>query len=195
MVQPQFILIYCEGKTEKLYFEIVKKRRRVSSVNIEIFSEKGQRQHYNLVDKCANEKNGLISSGDFVEDEVEVWAVCDRDAFGDSFTKLKKYADQRGVMLAFSDPQFEIYLIQHFRADNTRLKGKPLENKLSDILKKEGYQPYKKTNLKDLDDWIKKYPKKLEFAISNSDCFKKHTKKPFLTVQHLTRKILEFELK
>ena len=92
--------------------------------------------------------------------------------------------------LAFSNPQFETYLIQHLVFRNTINKKKKLEAELSELL---GFD-YDKANLDWLDEMLDNEPAKLEVALKNADNFIKHTKIPFLTVQNLTRRLLEFAL-
>ncbi|MDR2610795.1 MAG: RloB family protein, partial [Clostridiales Family XIII bacterium] len=93
---PQIILICCEGKTtEKLYFEILKNVLKISNIAIQILPKSGQ--HYHLIDKCAEKKQTFSSDFNFVPDDIEVWAVCDRDNLKDSFTRLNNYATDNGV--------------------------------------------------------------------------------------------------
>jgi hypothetical protein len=192
---PQIILICSEGKaTEKLYFEILRDVFKVANIKIQIFPKAGQ--HYRLVDKCAEKKQEIASCHDFLPDDIEVWAVCDRDNLKDSFTKLSTYANEHGVYLAFSDPQFENYILQHFGSPNSsHTKGLAMARELTSIMQKHDPRlAYDKSNLKWLADMIDKKPRLVEEAVRNADMYSVHSKKPFFTVQRLTERILSFRV-
>lgn len=184
---PRAILILCEGATEKIYFDIVIRNRRIARVlPVEVLEKQGQ--HKSLINKCVEKRKSLALDLGINEEDLEVWAVCDRDNLKISYQKLLKYADKKCVKLAFSDPQFETYLFQHFLYKKITLKGKPLEKELSKLLG----TTYDKTNLDWFDEMIDSEPAKLDQAISNSECLDNHTRPPFLTVQKLTSRLLEF---
>jgi hypothetical protein len=192
---PQIILICCEGKvTEKLYFEIIQNTFRVVNISIYIFPKAGQ--HYSLIDKSIDTKRAFAEESGFEPDDIEVWAVCDRDNLKDSFTKLKEYAEQHGVDLAFSDPQFESYLLQHFGSpSNCHKKGFELEQELTTTLLNHGFGvAYDKSNLGWLASMIDLKPRLVEEAIRHADMYSVHTKQPFFTVQRLIERILSFRV-
>lgn len=184
----RILLILCEGLTEKIYFDMVVRRRRVQTVKVEVIGRQGS--HEALIDRCMEKREDLLSSLNLEESDVETWAVCDHDNYRKSFTKLLQYANDRSINLAYSKHQFETYLIQHLECRRTTNRGAELEKELSDLL---GFK-YEKNNLDWLDQKIYEHPKILETANINSDNFHNHTRVPFLTVQDLTRRLLEFEL-
>jgi hypothetical protein len=57
-------------------------------------------------------------------DYDEVWAVCDVDDF--DLTEAKRLASSSGVMLAISNPCFEVWLLLHY-VEWTRALAKPAE--------------------------------------------------------------------
>ncbi|MDR1495984.1 MAG: RloB family protein [Clostridiales Family XIII bacterium] len=190
---PQIILICCEGKvTEKLYFEIIQNTFRVANISIHIFPKAGQ--HYHLIDKSFDTKREFAEEFGFELDDIEVWAVCDRDNLKDSFTKLKDYAEQHGVDLAFSDPQFENYLLQHFGSpNNCHKRGFELEQELTATLLNHGVGvAYDKSNLRWLAVMIDQKPRLVEEAIRHADAYSVHSKQPFFTIQRLIERILSF---
>lgn len=187
-MKPRLLLVLCEGKTEKLYFDIVIRKRRIYSVNTVVFGQKGV--HESLIERCVEEREMHVREYDIEESEIETWAVCDRDGWKGRYQELLQFANDRQVNLAFSDPQFETYLIQHLALKNTINKKKKLEAELSGLL---GFD-YDKTNLDWLDEMLDNEPAKLEVALKNADNFTKHTKIPFMTVQNLTKRLLEFAL-
>jgi len=153
-----------------------------------VFGQKGV--HESLIERCVEERGLHAQKFDIDESEIEVWAVCDCDGWKKGYQKLLQFANDRRVGLAFSDPQFEAYLIQHLALRKTVNKKRKLEAELSVLL---GFD-YSKTNLDWFDKMLDDEPGKLEIAINNADNFNKCTKVPFLTVQNLTRRLLEFAL-
>jgi len=187
-MKPRLLLILCEGKTEKLYFDIIKRRRRVRAVDTMVFGQKGV--HESLIKRCTEERTIQAEKFGIKEPEVETWAVCDCDGWKKGYQKLLQFANNKQVHLAFSNPQFETYLIQHLAFRNTTNKKEELEAELSKLL---GFD-YDKVNLDWLDEMLDNEPLRLETAITNADNFVKHNKIPFLTVQNLTKRLLKFAL-
>lgn len=182
---PRAILIMCEGVTEKLYFDFVVRNKRIARVlSVEVLGRQGQ--HKALIKKCAEKRKGRAKELEIDEEDIEAWAVCDRDNLKIGYQKLLNYANENGVKLAFSDPQFETYLVQHFEYKRITTKQEQLEADLSEYLG----APYDKTNLDWFDEMIDKEPAKLNQAILNSDQLDNHAKPPFLTVQKLTARLL-----
>ena len=186
-MKPRALLILCEGTTERLYFESVIQHKRVSRVlDVQVFGKQGQ--HKNLIKRCASLRKATAKELKLSEDEIEVWAVCDKDAMRITYQTLQAYANERNVKLAFSDPQFETYLIQHFEFKKTKNKRFTLTAELEAHLGNK----YDKGNLEWIDEMIDEDPAKLDFAVTNADKLKNHAKPPFLTVQKLTKRLLEF---
>ncbi|MDR2063614.1 MAG: RloB family protein [Candidatus Nomurabacteria bacterium] len=195
-VVPQMILICCEGKeTEKLYFGILQRMFKVANISIKTFPQVGQ--HYQLIDECVKKKQEIALAEGFSLDDVEVWAVCDMDAFADNFLKLKAYADDGGVNLAFSSPQFENYILQHFGSpNNSKSRRGVVEREITDILLSKGAgMAYNKADLSWLEDMIDQKPRIVSEAIRHADTYSNHAKQPFFTVQRLTERILFFRTK
>ncbi|GBR74407.1 protein RloB-like family [Candidatus Termititenax aidoneus] len=187
MIVPRIVLICCEGsKTEKLYFEfIIKLYRTTATRTIEVLGKKGQDFH--IIDACAAERKKYSKELAEEEADIETWAVCDNDN-NINYTDLKKYAESKNIKLAFSQPCFEAYLIQHFaqskETDKTRLQ--------KELSRKAG-QPYNKGNLDWLKALLRDKPKLIKEAIANSDRRNNRLKSPFLTVQNLTRRLIDLE--
>lgn len=196
MNNPDLILITCEGKTEVLYFNILKRKFRLPTF-VKVLPELKEGEHRNLgqheklIKRTAEKKEEFETElGEGAV--VEAWAVCDRDEYKESFTKLRDFADSRGVLLAFSDPQFENFLLQHFSQNKSRSRKAEVERELSEkILQKDvRFGLYNKANLDWLDEMIGTRHAIVESAIKNADIFNNHTKQPFFTVQELVRRLL-----
>ena len=95
------VLIVCGGtRTEPDYFEGLKKARRNPAVQVKVLG-KG-------IDPEQLVKHAHRVHGDY----DEVWCVVDTDEF--DIAKAAKVADQLGVLLAVSNPCFELWLLLHF---------------------------------------------------------------------------------
>ena len=179
----RLILILCEGKTEEIYFSIINRHLRISNGFVEILDKQGQ--HKSLIKRCDQKRKDYAKNLGIDPTEIEVWAVCDKDSYKGGYQKLAAYACEKNVNLAFSDPQFETYLLQHFEFIKTKAKQEELELKLGSYIGEK----YNKTDLQWFEDMIDEDPGKLDFAIKNSDQLNNHAKPPFLTVQELTKRL------
>ena len=194
--EPQLLLICCEGVTEERYFSILREIFRIDvGIDIQIIAGDG-RQHKTLVDLAVEKRQSLFAETDIFdsEDDIEVWAVCDRDSYASSFTKLREYSESQGINIAFSDPQFENYLLQHFGSpDSSKNKGAVVERELTTAMLSSGVTVgYTKGDLEWLREMIDKKFSVATAAIAHADTFSNHTKKPFFTVQRLAERLLQF---
>jgi hypothetical protein len=196
MPAPRLILICCEGKTEKAYFDIIKDVFRAPYyTDVEIIGEKGQ--HKALIDRTVIERTRLADKMEVDETDIVTWAVCDDDGMSLSYTKLLNYAERNSVNLAFSKPQFEAYLVQHFE-QSKKTTREVLFATLTEHRNKYGgegsYDDGTKADLRWLGNAISDSPKLAAIAITNSNQRTKQTQLPFLTVQHLTEYLLSIEI-
>ena len=193
---PRALLIYCEGKTEEEYFNALLDFYRLPwFVEVEVYGQRGQ--HYALVDNAVERRDKLQAELQVFEDEIECWAVCDEDRMSCSYAELKRYGEERGVHLGFSAPQFEMYLLQHFEQSGDVDRGMVFR-KLSAYRREFGadgdYGDDSKADLSWLSAAIDRKPKIVKTAIINSDIRSNAMKRPFLTVQELTKRILELSI-
>lgn len=193
---PRVLLVYCEGKTEEAYFNILLDFYRPPAfVDVVVHGQKGQ--HIVLIDNTIAKRDELCNKIGCTESEVECWAVCDEDKMPCTYTELLKYAEEHNVHLAFSAPQFEMYLLQHFEQSGETDKGAVFQ-KLSVRRKKLGfegdYDDDTKSDLGWMNEAIDREPKIVKTAIVNSEIRDRTTKRPFLTVQELVKRIMELSL-
>jgi len=190
---PRVLLIVCEGKTEKAYFDILSDIfRSPRFVKVVVYGQQGQ--HLALIDNAVTKRGELCKELERPEEEVECWAVCDEDQMPCSYSKLEHYAESLEVRLAFSAPQFEMYLLQHFvqsgsvdRADVFR----QLTHYRNQYGGEGDYCDETKSDLTWMAKAIDDTPKIVKTAITNSDIRSRSTKRPFFTVQELSKRILE----
>lgn len=191
--RPELLLVVCEGTTEVEYFNILKRQFRLPTW-IKIIPDRGDHktlgQHERLIKAAAEKKSMYAKELDSDLIAIEAWAVCDRDDYRGSFIELRDFAELNNIELAFSDPQFENYLLQHFSANKSKSRGFKVIQELSEQLP-SGL--YKKSDLSWLDDMIDKKHAIVQSAIANAKIFSKHTEQPFFTVQKLAQRLLCFE--
>lgn len=193
---PRSLLICCEGRTEQIYFDILLDFFRLPGyVKVEIYGQKGQ--HFALIDNTVEKRKEIHSETGFSQSEIESWAVCDEDRLPCSFNKLAAYAEERDVNLAFSAPQFEMYLLQHFEQSSST-KQSEVYRRLSFYRNQNGgigkYDNSTKADLNWMATAIDKKPKIVLTAITNCDLRDREAKRPFFTVQNLSRRILELKI-
>lgn len=185
------VLICCEGKTEKLYFDALRFRvfRIPGYIEISIEGEKGQ--HKVLIDRTVERRREIAKKEGLNEDEIECWAVCDDDGMNISYAELCEYAEENSVNLAFSRPQFEAYLLQHFE-QSKETNQQSLYDALRSHKNAYGYEgEYDKADLRWLEQTLIDKPKLVDVAIINADQRTTQSAPLFLTVQELTKRLIE----
>lgn len=186
---PVYLLICCEGKkTEPQYFGIVIKQRRINRgrANVKVVGDKGQ--HMTLVNEAAIEREKLGRQFELNLDEIETWVVCDKDRMSCSLEQLEDHAAKNRVKLAFSDPRFEIFILQHFARSSTNATGKALEAQIGKHLAAKGHKHgYNKSDLAILNKLFDADPRLLETAIKNSKPISIKGETPYTTSSHVTR--------
>lgn len=163
-MKRRVILICCEGKkTEKQYFDIVvsHRLRSGSGPSVKIKTLGAQGQHKRLIDNCLRQREHFGKSMDIPTGEIEVWAVCDKDTMNCTLDELETYAEQRDVKVAFSDPRFEVFLLQHLKTSATKATGRQLDQLLSKAIGAK----YDKTDITWVKNIIDKNPHILETVI------------------------------
>jgi hypothetical protein len=188
----KLLLICCEGKkTEPQYFSALQGIYHVPAKFMQISGGLGS--HYELIDNCLKAKDEYLSSEgfDFVDDEIEVWAVCDFDKMNKkdiTWATLEKEADSKGVKLEFSKPDFEAYLLQHFE-QSSESKRPEIHKKLSEVAGTK----YDKSDIGWLESILEDDPQIIDTAIVNCNQRRRSAQDVFFTVQNLVERIKEFE--
>lgn len=189
-MRKRLLLICCEGKTEKEYFSILRRLYRLPGARVVILGQKGQ--HKDLIDRTVAERDSFCEQSGINCDEVECWAVCDDDNMPLTYAELLQYSENKGVQLAFSRPQFEAYLLQHFE-QSAEHDQKRLYAKLSEYASWYSGEAieYEKANLDWLAVAIDTRPKLVRVAMTNADQRRKQSARIFLTVQDLVKRMEE----
>lgn len=126
------------------------------------------------------------------ESEIDCWAVCDDDGMRLSYAELLSYADEHGVRLGFSRPQFECFLLQHFEQSGETDISKVFSRLPVYRERAGGCGPYDESSKSDLGwlaDAIFEKPKLVDAAVVNADLRGRQSGDLFLTVQGLVKEL------
>jgi hypothetical protein len=123
------VLVVTEGETERKYFNGFKKRD--CDVEIKVPNSRPT-DALNLVKFCVNQmkQNGL----DLEEGDV---AICAFDILGNDASHLEEafsMAESNGIILALSNPCFELWYLLHFREVDHKVNCKEAEMLLNDFI-------------------------------------------------------------
>lgn len=186
------LLICCEGKrTEPEYFQGVVRHQRITQGQAKVKVIGGKGQHKILIDEALSECSKLAKSLEVSSNEIEVWAVCDKDEMTCTLKELEDYAKSKNVNIAFSNPKFEIFLLQHFCQSSTNQTGKSLDNLISKELSKRGIsEVYHKTDISWLFQALDNEPQLLRNAIKNSSKLIDKDNTPYTTVHVLLERLV-----
>ena len=193
--KPITILIGTEGKeTEPQYFNIVIGRKRIRQrANVMVVGRLGQ--HKQLVDEIVKLRAVKAANLKISEEDVECWAVCDKDTMNCTLAELEQYASSNNVQLAFSNPCFEIFLLQHLTRSASNLNAKQLAATLTTELRAINPKfKYDKTNLSWFDVLVDSDPEVLDRAIANSNYIEDVSNTPYVTVHKLLQRLLDTAL-
>lgn len=114
------ILLICEGtETEPAYFNALRQRLKISTLEVEICGGKGRNAPISLVDYAVEKKvknaqdvrRGLSAVYD------EIWCVFDVDGH-ESIDRAVVKAGDNGISLAISNPCFEYWILLHYENTN-----------------------------------------------------------------------------
>ncbi len=142
----RIVWLFCEGKTEKYYFEQFKARERIREVGVEIMTS-------NKTDPVGLIKNALAfkknRGRDFFKDD-EIYCIFDRDQHKDShLSKAFILANKNKIKLIFSNPCFEYWILCHFEKYSIACQFNDIERKLKEHMgeyEKADYDLYSKTS-------------------------------------------------
>ena len=129
-------LITCEGKTEKVYFDEIRIKKRIVKDRIKIFDSVGCKgtDPLNLV-SCAKAKRRELKQTTGI-DYDQVWCVFDCDDHNNINAAMNK-AKANNVSIAFSNPCFEIWPLIHFKEQMAYIRRDHVLREL----KRNGYLP------------------------------------------------------
>lgn len=162
--QKKLVLIYCNGETEKSYFQAIRDGERLTGVTVEVFCSTSNRR--SLVDEVAAKLKSKTHAN------PEVWVVFDVDSKPDgkqiNTSKINQEADKAVAECrrlkykpVVSNDCFELWFCLHFEYCCSHLHRKQLLDKVKEKIPayKKGESVYK--HLKEHTDNAIKNAKKL----------------------------------
>jgi RloB-like protein len=117
------VIIICEGDTEEIYFEAIRKSRRLSTVKIEVVNP-AYTDPEHIVKTAIARRNELIKEKRwFAKDQM--WAVYDGDEHKDAninnWNNAIRLAVQQNIKLGISNPSFELWYLLHYQDQNAAI--------------------------------------------------------------------------
>ena len=138
-----------EGETEETYFNHY---RQLPDPIVQAIDQSDNKR--SLVEKAIVERDRRIASGDFIEELDEAWVVLDRDVAPENprdktnFNEALKISKNNGMLVAYSNDCFELWLLLHFQVVSSSLHRDVVCQKLSTHIGKT-YEHGSKTDLFD----------------------------------------------
>ncbi|WP_289087372.1 RloB family protein [uncultured Veillonella sp.] len=141
----QAICIVTEGKTEVVYFNKFKQEYNCSNIRVHQIKPCGNPQ---IVDRAMV----LFKKS---SSEIKRVLVIDKDALTQQdFNTICSKADEKGIMIVFSNHAFEVWLLAHFEEMSSGVQSiQRVKQKLTEHLKQE----YKKGNNGQISSILKQY--------------------------------------
>ncbi|KOS69690.1 abortive phage resistance protein [Lysinibacillus contaminans] len=101
------ILIYCEGETERIYFEQMKLLKRSKMVSVKIKNVK--RSAIKLAQHAYRDSS--------YQPFDEVWIVFDKDDLTEKqLDEVNAFCEEKDIKIAYTNEAFELWLLLHFEA-------------------------------------------------------------------------------
>ena len=99
------ILIYCEGETERIYFEQMRMLKRSKMVSVKIKNVK--RSAIKLAQHAYRDSS--------YQPFDEVWIVFDKDDLTEKqLDEVNTFCEQHNIQIAYTNEAFELWLLLHF---------------------------------------------------------------------------------
>ncbi|WP_107923283.1 RloB family protein [Lysinibacillus parviboronicapiens] len=107
------ILIYCEGETERIYFEQLRILKRSKMVSVKIKNVK--RSAIKLAQHAFRD-----SSYQYFD---EVWIVFDKDDLTEKqLEEVNVFCEEKNIQIAYTNEAFELWLLLHFEEVDVKEK-------------------------------------------------------------------------
>ena len=101
------VLIYCEGETERIYFEQMKLLKRSKMVSVKIKNVK--RSAIKLAQHAYRDSS--------YQPFDEVWIVFDKDDLTEKqLEEVNVFCEEKDIKIAYTNEAFELWLLLHFEA-------------------------------------------------------------------------------
>lgn len=176
------IVIFTEGKSEKLYFEKLNQKYK-AKIQVKISQE--TRQGLDLVEEAekllSNQRNKK-----FQAIKVEkVYIIFDKDDLKiEDLQKAKQKADKLAYTIGLSNESFELWFLLHFESVDSKLVRNQLKKRLTSNLQRT----YHKTDDKMITDLVDR----IEIALKHAEKFDKNlniSQNPYTNIGWIIKEI------
>lgn len=130
------VIIVCEGETEEIYFEAIRKSRKLQTLKIKVVNpdctdpENIVKFAVELRDQAKKQKNWL--------DKDEAWTIFDGDEHIDhnlqNWNRALILADKEKIKLGISNPSFELWYLLHFQNQTANIHRDTVKQRLTNHL-------------------------------------------------------------
>lgn len=159
-MQPKNVFyIFTNGKTEEVYFNLLKSKNNVYQIKVKFIN--GNARY--LLEKIIEEKGQLKNCN-------QIWAVFDIDnAYEEqALYPALKLGEEHKIHIAYSNIAFEVWLLSHYQELSKNLNNNELIKKMNDLFK--GSLRLDREYNKATENDLKKYfvDKRVPIAVENA---------------------------
>lgn len=117
------VIIVCEGDTEEIYFEAIRKSKRLQTIQIRVVNPNFTDPE-NIVKSAVEIRNGEKKDKNWLAED-EIWAVYDGNEHKEKDIKNWKnainLAAREDIKLGISNPCFELWYLLHYKDQNAEI--------------------------------------------------------------------------
>ncbi|HQU82673.1 MAG TPA: RloB family protein [Pyrinomonadaceae bacterium] len=126
------VIIVCEGVTEEIYFEAIRKSKRLQTIQITVVNP-AFTDPENIVKTAVEIRKDLRKEKRWAEED-QIWAVYDGDEHKDkdlrNWQSALDLAAREDVNLGISNPSFELWYLLHYKDQNAEINRHETYKKL-----------------------------------------------------------------
>lgn len=126
------VIIVCEGDTEEIYFEAIRKSKRLQTLKIKVVNPDSSDPE-NIVKLAVNLRDEAKRQKNWLKDD-ESWAIFDGDEHiannPQNWSRALLLADKENVRLGISNPSFELWYLLHYQNQTANIHRAAARKKL-----------------------------------------------------------------
>ncbi len=186
----KIVAIFCEGETEKIYFNILNSKYRTVNVHVtdhpKVIPVVGQGQAIQLIEYA---KKSLSTAARFKGLDIDqVYIVFDKDDLTRTQLDMAfSLADANDYKILFSNECFDLWVLLHYEDCNRPLSRKEIYRKLTTLMSSINYEKCKA----DEDLFAKALKNRIHLAMANSSnsLFKTRHENPYTNAREIIHEI------
>lgn len=118
------IVIICEGSTEEIYFESIRKHKRLPTVKIKVVNPDCS-DPLSIVKKAVEIRDYSEREKAWLDDD-QIWVVYDGDEHilnnEENWKTAIELASTENIVLGISNPSFELWFLLHYQEQNANIR-------------------------------------------------------------------------